>query len=76
MSPAQFNRWMLYAQVEPFGMDEGDFRAAVLNGSIAAAVGAKVDPEVFTLRHFIDELNAVADGSAASSVERFDSLVH
>jgi hypothetical protein len=47
----------------------------VLNGSIAAVVGAKVDPEVFTLRHFIDHLHDEAERPAADSVERFDSLV-
>lgn len=51
---------MLYAEVEPFGMDEGDFRAISLNSLIASIVGAKIPPESFTLRNFVNQIHAPA----------------
>lgn len=58
LTPAQLARWMDYAEIEPFGQLEADFRAAILNSTIAAVAGAKgIDPMAFTLGRFIEKVN-------------------
>lgn len=76
LSPRQFEEWAHYAELEPFGMDEADFRAMTLNSTIAAVVGAKIDPFLFTLRAFIEKLHGdQADVETASMDEaRLDEI--
>ena len=57
---------MQYAEIEPFGIDEADFRAISLNSLIAGIVGAKIPPESFALRHFVKKVHA--QGESASVI--------
>jgi len=52
LSHKQFQEWMTYYSLEPWGFDVEDARHAILNSSVLRAAGAKsVKPEQFSMVH-------------------------
>lgn len=71
LTPSQLDGWMRYAELEPWGIDEGDFRAATLNGLVASVAGAKnVDAKDFMLRTFIERDRAAVASDDEATLDR------
>jgi len=51
----EFRQWKAYGQVEPFGVERDDFRAAIVAATVAQAMGAKhVKFSDYMASHYID----------------------
>lgn len=77
MSITQFNRWIEYAQLEPFGEERNDWRAglitsAIYNVNMDPRKGQQVDPSDFMPRFGRDD-----DGDDSDDEdEEWDSNIH